>query len=57
MGDCLMPDTIVWTATGPMPIERIKVGDLVLSQNSDTGDIAIQNSQRRNSEHLNITAI
>ncbi len=26
-------------------------------QNSDTGDVAIQNSQRRNSEYLNIITI
>ncbi len=26
-------------------------------QNSDTGDVAIQNSQRRNSEYLNIINI
>ncbi len=38
--DCLAAGTLVWTSTGPLAIEKIQVGDLVLSQNPDTGELA-----------------
>lgn len=38
--DCLAAGTNVWTAAGPVAIEKIKIGDLVLSQNVDTGELA-----------------
>ncbi|HZZ27741.1 MAG TPA: polymorphic toxin-type HINT domain-containing protein [Pirellulales bacterium] len=38
--DCFVAGTPVWTMTGPMQIENIKVGELVLAQNSETGEIA-----------------
>jgi hypothetical protein len=41
-GDCLASGTRVWTALGPMPIEEIKVGDLVLSQHPATGELSYQ---------------
>jgi hypothetical protein len=37
---CFVPGTIVWTVTGKMPIEEVNVGDLVLSQNVETGELA-----------------
>src|SRR6185312_6925866 len=37
---CFVPGTIVWTITGKMPIEDVHVGDLVLSQNVETGELA-----------------
>ena len=40
--DCLAAGTLVWTETGNLPIERIKVGDRVLSQNADTGELAFK---------------
>jgi hypothetical protein len=38
--DCLAAGTPVWTAKGPLAIERIRVGDLVLSQHAETGELA-----------------
>jgi hypothetical protein len=38
--DCLAAGTPVWTSTGPVAIEKIQVGDLVLSQNPDTGELS-----------------
>ncbi len=37
---CFVPGTPVWTQSGPMPIESIVVGDLVLAQNPQTGEVA-----------------
>lgn len=48
--ECFVAGTPVWTISGPVPIERIQIGDLVLSQNPDTGELAyqpvLQTSQR-----------
>lgn len=38
--DCLAAGTPVWTATGRIAIEKMQVGDLVLSQNPTTGELA-----------------
>ncbi len=38
--ECLGAGTKVSTIRGPVAIEKIRVGDLVLSQNSDTGELA-----------------
>jgi hypothetical protein len=38
--DCLAAGTPVWTAAGQRPIEQVRVGDLVLSQNVETGELA-----------------
>jgi len=38
--DCLAAGTLVWSAKGRRPIEEIKVGDLVLSQDPETGELA-----------------
>lgn len=35
--ECLAAGTPVWTETGTKPIEQIRVGDLVLAQDPDTG--------------------
>jgi len=40
MCDCLAKGTPVWTELGPVPIERIQVGDRVLSQDPETGELA-----------------
>lgn len=40
--DCLAAGTRVWTASGPVAIEDIKIGDLVLSQNTETGELAFK---------------
>ncbi len=37
---CFAADTPVWTADGPRPIQRVEVGDLVLTQDSETGQLA-----------------
>ena len=37
---CFVAGTPVWTTTGPMPIEMIRAGELVLSQNYETGELA-----------------
>jgi hypothetical protein len=38
--DCLAAGTPVWTAKGPVAIDQIKIGDLVLAQHPDTGELA-----------------
>ncbi len=40
MESCFAAGTPVWTVDGPRPIEQIAVGDLVLAQNVDTGELA-----------------
>lgn len=37
---CLLAGTLVWSDSGPRPIEQIQVGDLVLSQSPETGELA-----------------
>ena len=37
---CFVPGTKVWTVTGTVPIETIHMGDWVLAQNVDTGELA-----------------
>ncbi|HTQ40686.1 MAG TPA: polymorphic toxin-type HINT domain-containing protein [Pirellulales bacterium] len=37
---CFPAGTGVWTMSGPMQIENIKVGELVLAQNTETGELA-----------------
>ncbi|MHC4180876.1 MAG: polymorphic toxin-type HINT domain-containing protein, partial [Planctomycetota bacterium] len=37
---CLAAGTPVWTESGPSPIEKVKVGDQVLSQDVETGELA-----------------
>lgn len=38
--DCLAAGTKVWTELGPQSIEEIRVGDRVLAQDADTGELA-----------------
>ena len=37
---CFVPGTKVWTMTGRWPIEGIKVGDCVLAQDVESGELA-----------------
>ncbi len=37
--DCLAAGTNVWTAGGPVAIDKLKAGDLVLAQESATGEL------------------
>lgn len=39
-GECFAAGTQVWTASGRMPIETIRVGDVVLSQDIESGELA-----------------
>jgi hypothetical protein len=38
--DCLAAGTKVWTITGPVAIDKVQVGDMVLSQDPATGELA-----------------
>ncbi len=38
--ECFARGTLVWTKTGQRPIDMLELGDLVLSQNVDTGELA-----------------
>jgi hypothetical protein len=40
--ECFVKGTPVWTKTGPKPIETLTAGDLVLSQNVNSGEIAFK---------------
>jgi Pretoxin HINT domain len=37
---CFVPGTPVWTVTGTLPIEKVHVGDWVLAQDVETGELA-----------------
>ena len=37
---CFAPGTKVWTLTGSLPIEQMKVGDRVLAQEVESGELA-----------------
>jgi hypothetical protein len=37
---CFAPGTKVWTQLGRIPIEKLKIGDRVLAQNVDSGELA-----------------
>ena len=39
---CLVPGTLVQTATGLVPIEKIQVGDLVVSQDVETAELTLK---------------
>ncbi|GAB5402414.1 MAG: hypothetical protein Aurels2KO_06450 [Aureliella sp.] len=39
---CLVPGTLVQTSTGLVPIEKIKIGDMVLSQDVETAELALK---------------
>jgi hypothetical protein len=36
---CFVPGTLVWTVTGKVPIEKVDVGDWVLAQDVNTGEL------------------
>jgi hypothetical protein len=36
---CFLPGTMVWTDTGMVPIEKVRIGDRVLSQDQDSGEL------------------
>lgn len=40
--DCLVAGTPVWTASGPVAIEKIRIGDLVYAQDPITGELALR---------------
>jgi hypothetical protein len=57
--ECFAKGTQVWTKTGQRAIETLKLGDLVLSQNVETGELAyrpvLARTVRPPSEILNVT--
>lgn len=40
--DCLVAGTPVWTARGPVAVEKIQVGDLIYTQDTKTGELALR---------------
>lgn len=40
--ECFAAGTLVWCNTGTIPIERVRVGDLVLAQDIETGELAFK---------------
>jgi hypothetical protein len=40
--ECFVAGTPVWTSSGPVPIERVKVGDRVLAQDPESGELAFK---------------
>ena len=40
--ECLVAGTPIWTAAGPLPVEKIKVGDLVLAQDAESGELKLK---------------
>ncbi len=45
--ECFVAGTPVWTKTGLVPIEQLSAGDLVLSQDTTTGELAFRVVVRR----------
>jgi hypothetical protein len=41
-GSCFAKGTLVWTKTGEEPIESLELGDLVLAQDVETGELAFK---------------
>lgn len=41
-GECFVAGTPVWTITGPVAIDQVQAGDLVLSQHPETGELTYQ---------------
>ena len=39
---CFVAGTQVWTLTGAVPIEAVHVGDCVLSQNTESGELTFK---------------
>lgn len=56
---CFAKGTKVWTLSGVMPIEDVRVGDRVLSQDPETGELAykpvLETTLRRPTERIRIT--
>jgi len=42
MKDCLAAGTLVWTANGPVAIEKVQVGDMILTQDTSTGELTFK---------------
>jgi hypothetical protein len=40
--ECFVRGTLIWTKTGQRPIESLSVGDLVLAQNVNSGELAFK---------------
>jgi hypothetical protein len=40
MHECLAAGTLIWTVRGPWEIQKVRVGDLVLAQHPETGELA-----------------
>ncbi len=38
--DCLAAGTLIWTANGLMAVDKIQVGDMVLSKDAESGELA-----------------
>ncbi|MCC7420218.1 MAG: hypothetical protein IT428_08065 [Planctomycetaceae bacterium] len=59
MMSCLAPGTEIWTDAGPVAVELIRTGDLVLSQHPETGELAykavVEPTQRPPAVLLKIT--
>ena len=41
-GECLAAGTLVWTASGTKAVEKVQRGDLVLSQNVESGELSFR---------------
>ncbi len=58
--DCLAAGTPVWTAKGQVAIEQVRVGDLVLAQHAETGELAykpvLRTTIRPQGELIKVTA-
>ncbi len=39
---CLVPGTLIQTSTGLMPIEKVQIGDLVVSQDVETAELTLK---------------
>ena len=44
--ECLVAGTPIWTDRGPVPVEAVEIGDLVLAKDPQTGELSYEPVQR-----------
>lgn len=54
---CFTAATLVWTATGPVPISEIEIGDKVIAQNEVTGEYSVREVLDTTTAYANLLVV
>ncbi|MBX3408093.1 MAG: hypothetical protein KF869_15160, partial [Phycisphaeraceae bacterium] len=54
---CFTAATLVWTATGPVPISEIEIGDKVIAQNEVTGEYSLREVLDTTTAYANLLVV